>query len=252
MSKEIAKLNNDIILSDAGAGSEAMGQDDIMIPRLIILQSMSPQCNSRDGSYVENAKPGDIYDNVSSSFFSGEDGITVVPCKYNILYYEWKKDRGGLVTVHQDSSILDTTSRGDKGEYFTDEGNRIVPTAEYLVLVTEDDGSFSPALISMSNSQMKRAKQWNAIIRRLIITVGDKRINPAMFWNAYKLTTVPEENDKGSWFGWSIRALFSSDSGGILQNLPMGQDIYLAARSFMNNDKGKKIKVSADIDDDTM
>ena len=79
---------------------------------------------------------------------------------------------------------------------------------------------------------MRKAKQWNAMISRLMVKIEGKMENPAMFWTAYKMTTVPESNDLGSWFGWSISMLYDAQSGGIIQNLDNGKNIYLEARKF--------------------
>ena len=58
------------------------------------------------------------------------------------------------------------------------------------------------------------------------------------------MTTVPEENDQGSWFGWNIEMLFDASSGGIIQNLKSGRDIYLAARNFKDQVSSGEVKVS--------
>ena len=60
---------------------------------------------------------------------------------------------------------------------------------------------------------------------------GSGMFTPAMFYASYKLTTVSEENDQGSWFGWDIECL-DGGSGGILESLENGEQIYLDARSF--------------------
>ena len=118
----------DMLLEDAGSASEGMSKDDMMIPRLSILQQMSPQINKRDGAYVDGAEAGHIYDNVSNEVYDGENGITVVPISYRRAHIEWKADRGGLVADHgSDSACLDNCTRGSRGEYLTDEGNEIVP-----------------------------------------------------------------------------------------------------------------------------
>ena len=155
-STALADFDDSIFLEDAGAGQEGMGREDLMIPRLSILQQMSSQVNKRDGSYVEGAEPGFILDNVGAKAIDGEAGITVVPISYRRAHIEWKPDRGGLVADHgSDSSCLERCTRGGKGEYLTDEGNEIVPTGEYFVFMIDDDG-FSPAMLSMAKSQLKR------------------------------------------------------------------------------------------------
>jgi len=106
--------------------------------------------------------------------------------------------------------------------------------------VLADDGSFSPALLSMAKSQIKKSRQWNSIMHRLKISVDGKTITPSMFFNAYQLSSVEESNDQGSWFGWSVRSLYGS-TGGILNNLTNGEEVYLAARAFKSQ---TNIKVS--------
>ncbi len=242
----------DMLLEDAGSASEGMSKDDMMIPRLSILQQMSPQINKRDGAYVDGAEAGHIYDNVSNEVYDGENGITVVPISYRRAHIEWKADRGGLVNDHgSDSACLDNCTRGSRGEYLTDEGNEIVPTGEYFVYVVEDDGNYSPAMLSMSKSQLKRARQWNSMINRLQVPhpQGGGTINPAMFWNAYTLSTVPEENDQGSWFGWSVKMKFDAKSGGILKNNPNGTEIYLAARDFKQQVASGVLKPTGPVND---
>ena len=257
---QLATFDADILLEDAGAGMENMTAEDFMIPRLSILQQMSTQVNKRDGAYVDGAEPGHILDNVAGVAFDGEKGITIVPISYRRAHIEWQPDRGGLVRDHgAESGILEGCSRGSKGEYLTFEGNEIVPTAEYFVYVIDDDGGYSPAMLSMSKSQLKKARRWNSMINRLQIphpADDTKKFTPAMFWNSYKMQTVPEENDQGSWFGWSISPMFDAQSGGIIEQMDSGREIYLAAREFKDQLKAGEVKISPDVqvdeDPDTM
>ena len=240
MSKSITKTDSSLLLSDSVDAAPNFSADDIMIPRLSILQQMSPQVNKRDGSYVEGAEPGFIYDSVSMSVVDGAIGLAVVPVTYRRAYIKWKLNRGGFVADLEDASCLDDCTRGERGEYFTPDGeDEIVVTAEYVVLVLAD-GSFSPALLSMAKSQIKKSRQWNSIMHRLKISVDGKTITPPMFFNAYQLSSVEESNDQGSWFGWSVRSLYGS-TGGILKNLTNGEEVYLAARAFKSQ---TNIKVS--------
>ena len=45
-----------------GTGYEDVRASDILVPRLTILQSMSPQVNQNKPEYDKNARVGDIYD----------------------------------------------------------------------------------------------------------------------------------------------------------------------------------------------
>ena len=78
-SNGITTFDASILIDDAGVGQETMSRDDYMIPRLQVLQSLSPQVNKRDGSYVEGAEAGFIYNTVTQEAYDGEKGIVVVP-----------------------------------------------------------------------------------------------------------------------------------------------------------------------------
>ena len=233
----VVEFDDSILLEDAGAGQENMSQEDMMIPRLSILQDGSAQVKKRDGAYVEGAEVGMILDNVAKVALDGEKGIEVIPISYRRAHIEWKKDRGGLVADHgSDSSCLESCSRGDKGEYF--------------VFMINKDGSHTPAVLSMSKSQLKKARQWNTMMNRLQIVANGQQINPAMFWTSYQLTTIPEQNDQGAWFGWSIKMNHDADSGGIIKKLKNGKEIYLAARNFKAQVAQGEVKVSPESQDD--
>jgi hypothetical protein len=118
-----------------------------------------------------------------------------------------------------------------------------------------EDGMFSPAIVSMSSSGLKKSRKWNSMINRLQIPhpTGKGTINPAMFWTAYTLKTVPEQNDFGSWFNWEVEIKYDAKSGGILKQLSNGQSLYLEARSFSSKVKSGEIDVKPDSpDEDTM
>ena len=230
----VALVNEDMLFEDQGAGAEGIGSQDLMVPRITILQSMSPQVNKRDGKYVEGAEIGHIFNTVSNEAVDGEQGITVVPIKYRRAHIEWKPNRGGFVRDHgADASILEQCTQEEDYTQRLDNGNEIVVTAEYFLFVVGENGGYDPALLSMTSSQLKKARRWNSMMNHLRIQKPDGSgiFNPAMFYSSYKLTTVPEENDQGSWFGWDVECL-DGDSGGILKSLENGQGIYMDARSF--------------------
>jgi hypothetical protein len=231
---ELTVVNDDILFEDQGAGQEGIESQDLMIPRLTILQSMSPQVNKRDGKHVEGAEVGHIFNTVSNEATDGEKGITVVPIKYRRAHIEWKPNRGGFVKDHgADASILDQCNQEEDYTQRLENGNEIVVTAEYFLFVVQEDGSYAPALLSMTSSQLKKARRWNSMMNQLKLKKpdGSGMFTPAMFYASYQLTTVPEENDQGSWFGWDI-AMRDGDSGGVLKTVENGADIYMAARSF--------------------
>ena len=121
--------------------------------------------------------------------------------------------------------------------------------------MVDEEGNYSPALLSMSSSGIKKSKKWNSMINRLQIPhpSGKGTMNPAMFWTAYTITSVPEQNDMGTWFNWEVSMKFDAKSGGVIENVDSGQSIYLEAREFRKNIQSGEVKVSPDSrDDDVM
>ena len=238
-----------LLLEDAGSASDNMTSDDMLIPRLRILQSGSPVVKKSDGAYVKGAEEGMIFDNVSNEFFAGETGITVVPVSYRRTFIEWSDDRKFIADHGVNcTALLDRCTDDGRGGLRTPEGNSLVNTSEYFVYQIDKDGGYSPAMISMSSSGIKKAKKWNSMMNRLQIPhpSGKGTLNPAMFWTAYQITTVPESNDNGSWFNWEISMRFDAKSGGIIQNLDAGKDIYLEAREFKKKVQSGDVNIKSD------
>mgnify|MGYP003634099396 FL=1 len=238
-----------LLLEDAGSASDNMTSDDMLIPRLRILQSGSPVVKKSDGAYVKGAEEGMIFDNVSNQFFAGETGITVVPVSYRRTFIEWSDDRKFIADHGVNcTALLDRCTDDGRGGLRTPEGNSLVNTSEYFVYQIDKDGGYSPAMISMSSSGIKKAKKWNSMMNRLQIPhpSGSGTLNPAMFWTAYQITTVPESNDNGSWFNWEISMRFDAKSGGIIQNLDAGKDIYLEAREFKKKVQSGDVNIKSD------
>jgi hypothetical protein len=245
--KELALVSKDILFEDQGSGAEGIDTQDLMIPRISILQQGSPQISKRDSEYVEGAESGSIFNTVTRIAKDGEQGITVLPIKYRRAYIEWKPNRGGFVRDHgNNGSILDQCEQDQATfKHINSEGNEIVTTAEYFLFMLDDAGGYETALLSMSGSQLKKSRRWNSMMSQLKLPKPDKTgyFNPAMFYTCYKLTTCPEENDLGSWFGWDIEMLHG-DSGGIIENVKGGEEVYMAARSFKEKVVAGSVQVS--------
>lgn len=214
---------------DAGVGQEGMKAGDYSIPRLAIVQDMTPQVKKADPLYIKGLEQGNILDALTERHWDGETGILVIPISYRRAHLEWKPERGGFVADHgSDGAILSQTTRDDKGRNILPNGNSISVCGEYFLhLIDEATGSATPYLVSMSSSQLKKSRRWNTMINQLRVPrAGGGDFNPAMFYRAYRLKTVPEKNDKGSWFGWKIEG-----AENVLE-MENGESLYTAAREF--------------------
>lgn len=221
----------DDIIGDAGAGSESMGRDDLAIPRLSILQALSPQCKKREATYIDGAEEGMIFDTVGHHLFDGEEGILVIPCSYRRTNIEWapRDSGGGFINDHgNDDSVLNGCTKNEKGQLINRAGNLIVPTAEYFVMVYDPEtNTATPYVLSMSSTQLKHSRRWNTLMNTLRLpNPRGGTFNPAMFYCAYRLTTSPESNDSGSWFGWDVKRELN------VVDVPDGNNLYFQCRAF--------------------
>lgn len=204
--KETAVANYTGFEDFAGGGFSEVGTEDLAIPFLRILAQLSPQVNKRDGAYIDGAEAGMVLNTVMNKAFSGEDGILVVPCHYNRRYVEWQpREKGGgyVASYDPEDPIVRTATKGMKGEDILPNGNLLTPTAQFFVLFLHDDGA-QRALVTMTSTQLKKARKWLSQMESMKAKGKNGLYTLPMFSQIYRLRTVEERNDKGSWFGWEI------------------------------------------------
>ena len=225
--KNTAGLPANMFEDDAAKGLGKISQEDLALPFLKILGQLSPEVNKRDGTYVEGAEPGMIFNSVSGELYDGVKGIDVIPCFYKLEYIEWK-DRGeGLgapIAIYDSSSDIMSKTKPDAN--YKDRlpnGNYIEKTASHFVIVSGD--SPSTALISMKSTQLKISRKWNSMMSGIKMNGKNGMFTPASFSHIYKLKTTQMSNDKGTWFGWEV-----SKVGPVTD-----QSLYSQAKSFSEN-----------------
>ena len=204
--QEAGALATNIFEADADKGLTNIGHEDLALPFLKILGQLSPEVNKRDGKYVEGAEPGMIYNSVTGELFDGEQGVNVIPCHYKLEYIEWQdrgEGSGAPVNIHPSSSdIMSKTSRGADYKDRLPNGNYIDRTASHFVIVDGDNPS--TALIAMKSTQLKVSRKWNSMMASIKMKGKNGMFTPASFSHVYKLRTVQQSNDKGTWFGWEV------------------------------------------------
>jgi hypothetical protein len=240
----------DDVIADAAIPKD-FTRDDLTIPFLVALQDLSPQVKKTKDKFIEGASAGMICNTVTEDLYDGEKGVLFVPVYFHRRHVEWtpRGDRTGsgpsLVRDYgADASILDRCTRDEKtGKLATPDGNDLVVSMEYFGLVyDEPSGSFNKCVINLSGTQFKKGRPWNTLISSLMIphpADPNQRINPAIFYQAYRLCTKPESNESGDWYGWKITSecpVFS---------LPGGAPAYLEAREFRKMVASGVVKVAA-------
>ena len=230
---------------DLQQGFENMTQEDMALPYVRILGQLSAQVNESDGKYIDGAKPGMIFNNVTNEIFDGKKGIKVIPCYYKKDYPE-KSDKGDVmaatVAVHLPNSPIIQTGKREGSKIRLPNGNYLEETAYYYVLMETKAGGTTPALITMKSSQLSVSKNWNSMMKTIQISDGKGGYAiPPMHGVVYNLASAVQKNDKGSWYGWSIT-----------QDRIMAQQdktLYLSAKDFNQSVAKGEVQTKADVEE---
>jgi hypothetical protein len=236
--ESLPAMNLENLVQFAGAGLDTITTDDIATPRLKVLAAMSPEVEQLDG-----AKAGMIINNVSKKLYSGQDGIKVVVCGYEKVWLEWT-DRGkgasAPVNIFEPKDKPTNAVRGDDGKFRLENGNYLEECANFYVLLLNGGAAPEPAILSMKATQLKAARSWAYSLKNEFIqNPKTKQLFLAPSWyRIYHLTTIKQQNDKGSWYGWVVnKDEFLSDEA-----------TFDMAASF--NESIRKGKVTAKYDDE--
>ena len=211
---------------------DQMGQGDFAMPFLRVLGQLSPEVNERDAKYVSGAKAGMIFNTVTKQAYDGVEGVNVIPCGYKREYVEWS-DRGegtsAPVAIHSVASgIINDATRGADYKDRLPSGNYLENTASYFVMLPD----MQQALITMKSTQLKVSRSWNSMMNSIKLQGKNGLFTPAAYSHVYKLSTVQQSNDKGTWFGWNIEKV------GPVQD----KNMYEAAKQFASSVSNVQVK----------
>jgi len=209
--KNLATSSSDTALStemlaelskDAGAGLENIRPEDLAIPFLTVLQKMSPQVDPTSSSYVPDAKIGQLLETGTQTLY---DEAVVIPCHRKTAMVEWHplESGGGFVAQHEVGYEL-KFQRDDRGNWQTDAGTILVQTMYYGCLLMQASGDPMPVLLRFKSSQLKRARTWNTQLTSRKLVGPNGKFTPPIYERSWKLTSVLEKNEKGSWSGIKI------------------------------------------------
>jgi len=176
----------DYIKQGQGRGSEEVKSSDMVLPRLEIVQALSPIKEMNP-----DAREGMLFNSVTGELLG--DSVFFVPVYFRMEYLIWKdQDQGGgffgsFPTLEQAEERKATeVGNGENPEYI-----EIVDTPVHYGLIITPDGQKEQIVISMAKTKAKVSRKWNAIIQ---IAGGDR------FSRVYKISAFTDENKKGQKF----------------------------------------------------
>lgn len=206
--------------ADAGAGMENTTQESFAIPFLSVLQSNSPQVTEGDAKFIADARPGMLLNTVTGKLYDGKVGALFVQSAYRRAFLEWGPRQGEGAGFQGEHTAEEIQKLRDQKAIVEMEGRLYRPlqdgsvnakrcnsfrdTRMHYGLLIEDEvsGDAMPVLLSLSSTQIKKSKQLMSALSAVKVSLANgSKVSPPTFASIVRITTVPESNDQGNWFG---------------------------------------------------
>lgn len=187
----------DYIRQDSQRGSENVGMADLVIPRLEIVQGLSPAVKRGDPGFIQGAAPGMLNNSVTRQLYG--ENVVLVPLHYSVQYLVWRDrkhgggNEGGFFGAYptMDEARVRVAEEGGEAK-----GIMVVDTPQHLcLLINPDTWAAEEIMLSMPRTKAKISRQWNTMIR---LAGGDR------FGRVYKVSTIFEKNAKGDFYNFHI------------------------------------------------
>lgn len=197
---------DDLFAQDGGVGfDEGLDAGAYAIPFLGLLQGLSPAVTRGTPEYIEGAAPGLIINSVTKEI--SEHVIVSVVRRTHTICRWTPRDAGGGFIGESEADVqslreLESITPDDKGRRIKD-GVEYTEHRNFYVQIIKPDTAAEPALISMTKSQLKHARQWNTLIGLKSARAANGM--PVSISEQWKLGASLQKNKKGDqWYGWSI------------------------------------------------
>lgn len=191
MSNDLAifEKNTEIVPSyvegNTGLGNEGVTTDDLTVPKLNLLQGISPQVG-----LTPECIPGKLHNDITNEVY---DEVYVVNLAFrkNFPIFKKRKLGGGI------EGSYDTL---EEAKYAMDELNNpvdydIVETHKHACLIVDPETGEckQPVLLYMSNTKVTFSKKWNTDIQ---LKGGDA----PRFASVWKLSPIKQTNSAGTFY----------------------------------------------------
>lgn len=170
-----------------GAGNENVQQDDLIIPRLGIIQDLSPQLDADNAEkYIPEAKVGQMFNSLTKDLYNE---VVLVNLYFRKEYAVFVKRaagggfRGAFPTEAEAISAVEMSDKPSDME--------IAETGLHFCLVLDGADTqrvLGEVVVSCTVTKLKVSRNWNSLIR---LRGGDR------FAGTWVLSTVKEKNKAG-------------------------------------------------------
>jgi hypothetical protein len=224
---ELSTVRPDHVTNQA-RGNESVTTDDMSVPRISMIQDLSPQHKKGKPEYIDGAAVGMAFNTATNELYGSY--LYAIPVYFKKEWVLWKdrKKGGGF------GGSFKSKREAESALHHMEDGSDydVVDTGQhYCLVVNANDPLPAPkqAVVSMSKSQMKVSRQWNTIIA----TTGEDR-----FARVYKLEVVDDQNKNGDDFqNWRVSSVGYTP-----------KDMYEAAEHFYDSIASGEVVIKGDMD----
>lgn len=193
LQKKDVKTDVSIFQKDKGdTGFEHTDSSTYKTPFLKILQDLSPEIKQSSPSRIPGAQVGQFC-NTATQEVSDTMHIIVLKVEHSLI--AWKPNRGGFAgryPKHMESIVVDEK---DGLKKWDKDGNELMDTIELFCLDAENPSSVF--IFPLSGASVKHARSFATRLRMLRCDGEVVGVSWAGIW---KISTVEERNDQGTWF----------------------------------------------------
>lgn len=192
---KLAKKNNDPPPKHVEQGQEGLenvGQADLIIPRLVIMQALSPQVE--EGT----RKKGEVINSLTQEVWIPKDEVVpFVPIYHFKEWIQWgpRDTNEGIIdrSTDPDSDLAMSVKRSEKDA----EGNFVVTEYHNFIAIFPEHGIEKPVIIPCCRSNHKHGRR--------LLGLAKYRGNYPLFAGLYHLKAQKEENKQSQkYFAWEF------------------------------------------------
>lgn len=222
MTKEVTKAAGTAVAdlgfdmeADAKVHQQDFSADMLTIPRLKILQDLSPEIKPGKIEYVEGARPGLLFNELTKTL---DEEIEFYPAVFFERYIAWRprKSGGGLVDPNlTKEQVEENFTQENIGRWIgmyrapgMDEAERVEvqQTPEWIGFARSKSFGIMPVAISFPSTKVKSVRDINTTIhlRKQPTKDGTGTFTPPPFYHAFRMRTGLEQGNENEWFGFAI------------------------------------------------
>jgi len=213
-------------LTGKGRGMENVGINDLVLPRIELVQPLSPCKDKKDeAAYIPGIQDGMLFNTVSRASY---DSLRFVPVYFRpqFLVFRTRKAGGGF------RGSFNTAAEAEAHRQSLDDpGNHeVVQCGEHIILIVTPQGC-EQAVLSMTSTKLKISRQLNSLIR----------LRGEDSWAlVFELGAVQQKNDKGTFYNFSVKPMGYANKSVFME----GEKLYTMLQS-----NAKSVKTSYDDQD---